>query len=56
MPQTDITKTKITTALTPKKNLVVKPKTTFKEDFDNSLTIEEARVLSLMHIRGLWKK
>jgi hypothetical protein len=27
----------------------------FKKDFENALTIEEARALSLKHVRGLWK-
>ncbi len=56
MPQTAIIKTKTTSATTPKKDLSVKPKTTFREDFDNALTIEEARALSLKHVRSLWKK
>jgi hypothetical protein len=28
----------------------------FKKDFKNALSIEEARALSLKHIRSLWKK
>ena len=56
MPQTAIIKTKKISEITPKKDLAVKPKTTFREDFDNALNIEEARALSLKHVRSLWKK
>jgi hypothetical protein len=31
-------------------------KAKFKKDFDNALTIKEARALSLKHVRSLWKK
>ena len=31
-------------------------KATFKKDFENALTIEESRALSLKHVRSLWKK
>jgi hypothetical protein len=31
-------------------------KAKFKNDFENALTIEEARALSLKHVRSLWKK
>jgi hypothetical protein len=56
MLQIAILKTKKTSTLSTKKALIAKPKSTFREDFDNALTIEEARVLSLNHVRSLWKK
>lgn len=56
MPQVEYIKVKKTSKIAPKKDLAVKPKTTFREDFDNALTIEEARALSLKHVRSLWKK
>jgi hypothetical protein len=56
MPQIVTVKTTKTSAGTPKNNLALKPKTKFQKDFENALTIEEARALSLKHVRGLWKK
>jgi hypothetical protein len=31
-------------------------KAKFKKDFENAFTIEEARALSLKHVRSLWKR
>lgn len=31
-------------------------KAKFKKDFENALTIEQARALSLEHVRSLWEK
>jgi hypothetical protein len=58
MPQiADIKTKKNTKALSTKEqaNELAK-KIIFKKDFDNALTIEEARTLSLKHVRSLWKK
>jgi hypothetical protein len=54
MPQIVTVKTTKTSAGNPKNNLALKPK--FKKDFENALTIEEARALSLKHVRSLLKK
>jgi hypothetical protein len=58
MPQIADIKIKKTTKVlssTEQLNNVAK-KAKFKKDFDNALTIEEARSLSLKHVRSLWKK
>jgi hypothetical protein len=58
MPQIADIKTKKTAkvlSVADQKNESAK-KATFKKDFENALTIEEARALSLKHVRSLWKK
>jgi hypothetical protein len=63
MPQVADIKTKKSTinktakVLSPvKQTNELAKKAKFKKDFKNALTIEEARVLSLKHVRGLWSK
>jgi hypothetical protein len=63
MPQVADIKTKKTASNKTTKVLSAAEQTTalakkakFKNDFDNALTIEEARALSLKHVRSLWKK
>jgi predicted DNA-binding protein YlxM (UPF0122 family) len=45
---------KILQAVEQKNELAKKAK--FKKDFKDALSIEEARALSLKHVRSLWKK
>jgi hypothetical protein len=45
---------KIVQAVEQKNELTKKAK--FKKDFKDALSIEEARALSLKHVRSLWKK
>jgi hypothetical protein len=45
---------KILPAVEQKNELAKKAK--FKKDFKDALSIEEARALSLKHVRSLWKK
>jgi hypothetical protein len=63
MPQVADIKTKKATSNKTTKVLSTAEQTTalakkakFKKDFENALTIEQARALSLEHVRSLWKK
>jgi hypothetical protein len=56
MSQAVSIKTKKESIPTTKNNVAAKPKTKFHEDFENALTVEEARALSLKHVRSLRKK
>jgi hypothetical protein len=63
MPQVSDIKTKKTASNKTAKVLSATEQTTalakkarFKKDFETALTIEEARALSLKHVRSLWKK
>jgi hypothetical protein len=58
MPQVADIKTKKTAKVlsTAEQSNALAKKAKFKKDFDNALTIEEARALSLKHVRSLWKK
>ena len=54
-PSTNI-KSKKTPIRPVENNLDLKQKTNFQKEFQKALTIEEARALSLKHVRSLWKK
>ncbi len=54
-PSTNI-KVKKAVIASDQNNSEVKQKTTFQQEFEKALTIEEARALSLKHVRSLWKK